>query len=92
MPLNRRTIMHPAARRRRRPVSPCRKLQVSPLIPCEREVGMAAVSGRMRPRVTPRPMPRDPSVALASATRRCFDLLRLSRRGAMRLCGERLGS
>ena len=54
---------------------------------------MAAVSGRMSPRVsigyplTDTPRPRDPSVALTGATRRCFALLWLSRRGAMRLLG-----
>ena len=54
---------------------------------------MAAVSGRMRPRIPPRSCvaPRTHFV-WPGATRRCFALLGLSRRGAMRLCGERLGS
>ena len=50
---------------------------------------MAGLSGRMRP------LDRCPTatpVALAGATRRYFALLRLSRRGAMGTCGERLGS
>ena len=56
---------------------------------------MAAVSGRMRHRV---PLDRCPGRERAThfvqpgATRRCFAFLGLSRRGAMRLCGERFGS
>ena len=36
--------------------------------------------------------PREPHFVWPGATRRCFALLRLSRRGAMRTRGERLGS
>ena len=50
--------------------------------------------GRM---VAPVPLDSCPAreplrMALAGATRRCFALLRLSRRGAMMGCGERLRS
>lgn len=69
------------------------KLQVRPLIHSEREVGMAVVSGRMRARVPPRscvaPRPTSYGPARRGAALLCWGL---SRRGAMRLCGERLGS
>ena len=69
------------------------KLQVRPLNHSEREVGMAVVSGRMRARVPPRSCvaPRNTSYGPArrGAALLCWGL---SRRGAMRLCGERLGS
>ena len=38
------------------------------------------------------PRPRDPHFVWPGATRRCFAQLGLSRRDAMRLCGQRLGS
>ena len=41
---------------------------------------------------TDTPRTRDPNFVWPGATRRCFALLGLSRRGAMRLCGERLWS
>ena len=52
---------------------------------------MAAVSGRMSPRMPLDRYPANPHFVWPGATRRCFALLGLSRRGAMRLCGERLG-
>ena len=51
------------------------KLQVPPLIPREREVGMAVLSGRMSPRVPLDRCPLKPHFVWPGATRRCFDLL-----------------
>ena len=60
----------------------------------KREMGMAVVSGRMGPRVYPStdapPALHATHFVWPGATRRCFALLCFH--GAVRLCGERLGS
>ena len=64
------------------------------LIPCEREVGRSKTAGRTSPRI-PRAHMRSPtnSTSYGPARRGAALLcLGLSRRGAMRTCGERLGS
>ena len=74
--------------------------KVRPLIPCEREVGMAVVSGRMRPRVPLDRCPANPrplhSSGRLDAALLCSAALLLhrgfSRRGTMMTYWERLGS
>ena len=82
-----------SARERRRRIGVSKAVAMLPVhIHSDREVRMAAVSGRMSPRVSLDRYPANPTLygpARRGAALLCWGL---SRRGAMMGCGERLGS